>query len=351
MVLVQPEYEHSRDGTVPFRISNACKQTQIDLIGQAFAIRAAESQERGVPVPFILFPEAAIPVVSADGLDVLQRQMQEASGEIVFIGGLEGLTGDEARRVAGRFNAPEPVFGGAITNLCVIAIRSSDGQCSWNFQAKLRPSQWEQPRNMARGQQVLYFVAPKVAFLCQICFDHIAQEGEEPLNHTVCCRVVGTTRPSAATLDFLFVPQYNPKPTDRSFRQNTSRVVNLQDRLFQNNMTAVVVVNKAATLQESSEFRAEWLPLRSGTVASTFGGHRPQRVRTVRLGQRYIGGFQETHARDSRSHASTSPLQYRRCREPAASLRNTSQLCDQQRMRFCCLHASSGRAKSRSANM
>ena len=155
MVIVQPQFELAPDAAVPFRISTPYTQSLIESIERAFAIRAAESQERGISLPFVLFPEAAIPVTTADGLGYLRRQMEEAAGEVVFIGGLEGLSPSEALEVANAFNAPKPVFrAGAFANLCVIAIKSANGNISWHFQAKLRPSQWEQPRNMARGHGV-----------------------------------------------------------------------------------------------------------------------------------------------------------------------------------------------------
>jgi len=255
MVVVQPKYELDPDGVVPFRLSESWREAQIGLIEQAFQIRAAESQERDAPIPFILFPEAAIPVVGPDGLDCIRRQMEQVQAEVIFIGGLEGLSRQEAQEVADRFDAAKPVFGvGAFVNLCVIVIKSAEGRLSWHFQAKLRPSQREQRRNMAHGGRVLYFVAPRVAFLCQICFDHIAQDGEEQLNRALCRQIIETTRPRAATLDFVFVPQCNEHPNHASFRQNTSFLVNYEDRAFPNGIPTVVVVNRAAALQELPEY-------------------------------------------------------------------------------------------------
>ncbi len=255
MIIVQPDYGLEPDGEPSFRISERHRQTQYDLIEQAFQIRAAESPERGVPIPFIVFPELAIPVAGPHGLDCLCQQMEQAQGEVIFIGGLEGLSPQEAHAVADHFEVERPDFSaGSFVNLCVIVVKSADGQVRWHFQAKLRPSQWEQPRNMACGQRVFYFVAPNVAFLGQICFDHIAQEGEQTLNSTLRRQIIEAASPDAAPLDYLFVPQYNEKPNAPSFRENTNRLVNFQHRLFHNNMMATVVANKAATLQESPKF-------------------------------------------------------------------------------------------------
>jgi hypothetical protein len=258
MVIAQPQYELVPDGTVPFRISDPYRQAQGQLIQKAFEIRAAESIERSVPIPFIVFPEAAIPVRDPDGLDRLRQQMEQAQEDVVFIGGLEGLSPQEARDVADRLapgvGVARPTFAdGTFVNVCVIAVKSAHGQLSWYFQAKLRPSEREQRRNMARGQRVLHFGADRVAFLCQICFDHIAAQGEEPLNAVLCRRLAETVRPpNAARLDFVFVPQYNPKPDAMSER--TSDLLNFEDRALKNDLAAIVVVNKAASVQESVQY-------------------------------------------------------------------------------------------------
>ncbi|MFH0813016.1 MAG: hypothetical protein V2A69_09285 [Pseudomonadota bacterium] len=260
MVIVQPEYELAADAVTPFRISEVYREAQKAVIEKAFQIRAGENQGRNVPVPFILFPEGAIPVSEPDGLDCLKQQMEQARGDIIFIGGLEGLSPQQAREVANRFapgvNSAKPAFtDGTFVNLCVIAIKSADGPLSWYFQAKLRPSRWEQPRNMAHGQRVLHFTASRIAFLCQICFDHIATEGQEALNTALCRKLIANTQPGdAAALDFVFVPQYNQQPDHLSARQNARRLINYQDRALKNDMLAIVVINKAASVQEPSEY-------------------------------------------------------------------------------------------------
>lgn len=257
MLIVQPEYELLPDGPVPFRISDAWRDAQHGLIQKAFQIRAAESQERHVHIPFILFPEAAIPVREPNGLNLLRQQMEEAHDDVIFIGGLEGLKRQEALEIADEFApgldiAKPDCALGAFVNVCVIVIKLANGQLSWYFQAKLRPSQWEQQRNMARGRRVLYFVAPGVAFLCQICFDHIAAAGEEPLNDALCHQLIQANQPNAAPMDFVFVLQHNPKPGH--MMENTGRLLNYGDRLFMNKMTAVIMVNKAASSQEPSQY-------------------------------------------------------------------------------------------------
>jgi hypothetical protein len=277
MVIVQPKYDLISDGTVPFRISEAYRDAQKNLIEKAFQIRAAESEGRGVSIPFILFPEAAIPVSNPDGLDCLYQQMQQAEGEVIFIGGLEGLSPGELEREVNRFQpnieVAKPNFDpvGTFVNACVIAVKFDGGGLAWHFQAKLAPSQWEQPRGMARGRRLLYFLAPRLAFVCQICFDHVAMQGTEALSMSLCHKLIQNTRPLAAPLNFIFVPQCNPDPQAHSVRQNTGLLLNFTDPHLSNHLASVVVVNKAATLQEPLKYgrsgfhyRADrWQPPRS----------------------------------------------------------------------------------------
>ena len=260
MVIVQPEYTLVPDGAVPFRISEACREAQKDLVEKAFQIRAAEKQARNVPIPFILFPEAAIPASEPDGLDCLRQQMLRAEGDIIFIGGLEGLSPQEIEHLVNRFrpnvDVAKPQFeaAGEFVNACVIAVKLDGGALMWHFQAKLAPSQWEQPRNMARGKRLLYFLAPHLAFICQICFDHVAVQGTEALSTSLCHYLIQNTMPLAAPLNFVFVPQCNPDPQADCVRQSTSLILNYSDPQLSNHLASVVVVNKAATFQEPSKF-------------------------------------------------------------------------------------------------
>jgi hypothetical protein len=45
---------------------------------------------RAIPVPFVLFPEGTIPAATPAGLDCLQRQMQQADSEVIFVGVSKG---------------------------------------------------------------------------------------------------------------------------------------------------------------------------------------------------------------------------------------------------------------------
>lgn len=259
MVIVQPEYELVPDGSVPFRISATYKQSQKELIEKAFQVRVTESQERNVHIPFVLFPEGSIPMRDSDGLDCIRQQMENLQEDVIFIGGLESLSPQEAHELSSRFPSAIPdtsisFTGGAFVNVCVIAVKLAAETLSWHFQAKLRPSQWEHPRNMAQGRRVLYFVGPNVTFLCQICFDHIAAQGEEHINTVLCNQLVEKTKPSAASLDFVFVPQYQRDSDHPAMRQNAGILLKHQNRLLKNDMTAILVVNKAGDATTPSKY-------------------------------------------------------------------------------------------------
>lgn len=269
MVIAQPKYELGPDAAVPFRISDGYREAQKGLIEKAFQIRAVESTERNVPIPFVLFPEAAIPVSDPDGLDCLRQQMEQVQGDVIFVGGLEGLSSQEAQEVTNNFapsvdDARLTFADGTFVNVCLIVVKSANGPLSWHFQAKLRPSQWEQPRNMARGRRILYFVAPHLAFVCQICFDHVAMQGSEALGNNLCRYLIQSTRPLAAPLNFVFVPQYNPDPQAGCVRRNTGLILNFQDPQLSNHLASVVVVNKAAAIQEPSTYGRSGFHYRAG---------------------------------------------------------------------------------------
>jgi hypothetical protein len=240
-------------------LADAYRDTQKGIIEKAFQVRALECEERNVPIPFVLFPEASIPLRNPDGLECIATQMENVHDDVIFIGGLEAISPQEAQELSRRF-PPEiaetglSFSGGAFINVCVIAVKPSGGRLSWYFQAKLRPSQWEQPRNMANGRRVLYFVAPRAVFLCEICFDQIAAQGEEHLNSVLCNRICRITEPNGATLDFVFVPQIQRDPEHTSVKQNTRILLHHQDRLLNNMYTAVVVVNKAASEATLGEY-------------------------------------------------------------------------------------------------
>lgn len=269
LVIVQPEYNLVSDGAVPFQIVESDRKRQIELIERAFQIRASESQDRDLPVPFVLFPEASIPLDDPGGLDCLRQQMENIDDDVIFIGGLEGLSPQQAQELGKRFPSSAPAFdlsftAGAFVNVCVIAIKPANGTLRWYFQAKIRPSQWEQPRNMAHGKRILYFVASRVAFLCEICFDHIAAQGVEHLNTVLCKELGAATQPNAASLDFIFVPQNHPTPDHPSARENTSILLNREDRLLNNNFATVVVVNRAATATALTEYGRSGFHYREG---------------------------------------------------------------------------------------
>ena len=270
MVIVQPEYGLDADGQVPFRISNRQRTAQLDLIREAFRLREIEAQARRLPVPFILFPEMAIPVTNPDGMDCVKEQMDLASGEVIFIGGLEGLTLGESESLLARFppSIPGAILdtdrAGAFINSCVIVVKNSSGSLSWYYQSKIAPSQWEQPRNMCQGKRLLYFFQRGLAFVCQICSDHIGAQGAEDLNTYMCSSLIRLAEPHPISLNYVFNLQYNARPDDDSFRESRRLILNYADTQFSNHYASVIVCNCAASTQESSQYGRSGIHYRRG---------------------------------------------------------------------------------------
>ena len=259
MVIVQPDYTLDPDGTVPFRISAPCRHAQKDLIEKSFQIRAVECDRRDNPVPFILFPELAIPTGDPNGLECLRGQMEAAAGEVIFIGGLEGSRPQEAETLVSQYapvteQARLAFAGGSYVNACVIAVKCPGQPIQWHFQAKLAPSQCEHDRNMARGNRVLYFDGPRIKFLCLICFDYIAAQGHDALSTVLYLKLIRKAYPNLAALNFVFVPQCNPQPRHDIVKERTRLLLNYEDTALKNDITAVVMVNRAARVQEPSEY-------------------------------------------------------------------------------------------------
>lgn len=269
IVIAQPYYELILDDIIPLKIVDDYRTSQVVSIERAFTIRRFEEIERQEPVPFIIFPEFSIPVGAQDGLGAIRNQMMNIEKDVIFIGGLEGLSREQAEDLTNQFapsqETARPLFGaGSYVNMCVIAIKYENGPLEWHFQAKISPSQWEQTKNMAEGQRLLFFVGDRASFLCQICFDLIATHGEYPLNTEIVRQLIGVATPNAIPLDFVFVSQYNPMPNHETVHNNASNLLNYNDIRFQNNSTTVVFANRAASNQGSSEFGRSGCYYRSG---------------------------------------------------------------------------------------
>lgn len=258
MIFVQPEYELLPDGEIPFKIYGSFRSAQNDLISRAFQIRAKEMLNRSWPVPFILFPELSISISNPDGMATLQCQLSEAEGEVIFIGGLEGLSFDEITELCDRFPPPDSSLipqdnAGGYINVCLIVIKAAAGEIRWYYQAKLRPSPREHGYNMAEGTRVLYFTSAGLSFLCQICFDQIATEGES-LNDIIYKQLGNLASPNAAKLDFIFVPQFNKDPNHDEIKKSRKFLLNYETREFNSSLTTIVNINKAADSQESIQY-------------------------------------------------------------------------------------------------
>lgn len=267
MIFVQPKYELLPDGEIPFKISDDFRPVQNDLLSKSFQIRAEEMPNRNGTVPFILFPELSIPVSNPDGMATIQSQLYEAEGEVIFIGGLEGLSSTEIAELFDKYPPPDPSLipqysTGRYVNVCVIAIKAADNKIRWYYQGKLRPTPWEQGSNMSQGTHVLYFISTGLSFLCQICFDQIATEGDY-LNKTIYQQLEKLFPPHAAKLDFIFIPQFNKNPNHDEMKKSRKFLLNYERQGFNSSLTTVVNINKAADIQESIQYGRSGLHYKS----------------------------------------------------------------------------------------
>lgn len=280
-VIAQPLFNLDPDSNPHFQILPEFRQTQCDAITSSFVVREAETNTRQIPIPFIVFPEGAIPTKDPDGLEIVASKMQDLTDEVIFIGGLEGMSPQDFDELMCKYPPPsessKALFGdGSFVNACVIAIKCANNDISWHFQAKLAPSKWEQGRSMAEGQRVLYFQDNNLAFVCQICFDHIAKRGRESLNEALCYRLCQLEQPNSTPLDFLFLPQCNPKPEDDKFHQNTRSILTYQERLFNTDLTALITANRAADRQgKPTDYGCSGVHYRDGRWQIPFGDLGP----------------------------------------------------------------------------
>lgn len=269
-VIAQPRFNLDPDSNPHFQILPEFRQTQCDAITSSFAVREAETNTRRIPIPFIVFPEGAIPTKDPDGLEIVASKMQDLTDEVIFIGGLEGMRPQDFNELMRKYSPSEEssnaLFGdGSFVNACVIAVKCANNDISWHFQAKLAPSPWEQGRSMAEGQRVLYFQDNNLAFVCHICFDHIAKRGRESLSEALCCKLSQLGLQNQTRLDFFFVPQYNPTPEHESFCKNTHSILTYQDPSLNTALTALIAVNSAAGRQgKPTEFGCSGIYYKGG---------------------------------------------------------------------------------------
>ena len=252
MVIGQPLFEVTAADSI--KILPAYRQANLDVITHAFRIRAAEMPGRGT-TPFVVFPEFAIPVEEPDGLDCVRREIEQAAGELVFISGMEWMTPQQLAGLARRYSATAPTMGqGEFVNCCVVAVKDGSGHVSWHFQAKLFPAAQEQRRSMARGAVVYYFHAAHCGFVIQICFDQIAASGLNDLGPSLLRKIADLPAPATKRLDYVFVPQYNNAPHDRSFKDTTAAILSTRHSGLSSEGLAVVAINRASPSQDVLTF-------------------------------------------------------------------------------------------------
>jgi hypothetical protein len=252
MVIGQPLFEVTTADII--KVEPRHRHANLATIQDAFRIREAEISGRG-PVPFIIFPEFALPVGEPDGLDCVRKEIEQAPGALVFIAGMEWVTPQELVGLAGTYNTTAPkVSQGEFVNCCVVAVKNDSGQIRWYLQAKLFPAAAEQRRSMARGEVVYYFHTARCGFVVQICFDQIAASGFNDLGPLLLKRIADLPAPVTKRLDYIFVPQYNDAPNAASFKESTLALVSTRVEGLSSEGVTVVAVNRASASQDTQAY-------------------------------------------------------------------------------------------------
>jgi len=254
MVIGQPHFEVTSAG--PIKVAQHYRQRNLNVIKQAFEIRRDEMPQRGA-VPIIIFPEFTIPVDGPRTLDLVNHEIAQAEGDLVFISGMEWMTPNDIEGLAQVYNTEYPeTAAGDFVNSCVIAVKHPPNPVRWYFQAKLFPSPEEQNRNLRGGKSVYYFYTSHLGFICQICFDLIAEEGNQIFAPILMRKIGASDAPTTSLkrMDYIFVPQYNPNPNHHSFNRCTYEMLAPGYHGVHNESAVLLAINAAAHSQGDDTF-------------------------------------------------------------------------------------------------
>ncbi|GFE84890.1 hypothetical protein GCM10011487_68900 [Steroidobacter agaridevorans] len=229
MVLAQPFLQLTEEE--PFTCSPASKQAQLAAIARTLQIARA-CPHGAEKTHFTIFPECTIP--GLDGIAAIDQQLAEPEwpGGTLVIGGVDGLTQQEFTQLSATpgtngDNAVDNVRPHEWVNCCIIWIKFDDGSVQRWIQPKLVPAWVEIDVNhqaMFRGKSVFVFKArfdnqTFARFCALVCFDWIGTvDNQRPWKW-----VADDLGKQAAeiqaqiSLTWLFVVQYNPKPSHASF--------------------------------------------------------------------------------------------------------------------------------------
>jgi hypothetical protein len=232
MVLMQPYVELPNQE--PFRWLPEKTQGQLERIRTTLRLALAPGHD--VPVASItVFPEYSVPGLV--GLDAIEDELGRApcpSGTVV-IAGLHGLSHAEYAQLWGRglehlpaASNPNNTVGRWVNCNVVLAKKTDEPVRRW-IQPKLRRCREEAncPNLlMFEGGMVYLFASrfdngPVCRFLVLSCFDWIAPDGAGTLPSEVLVALSEKWRATGQqSVDFVFVPQWNPLPNDHRFLQS-----------------------------------------------------------------------------------------------------------------------------------
>ena len=236
MVLMQPHVQLQNSLTGPLRWDPAKVQDQLAGIRRTLDI-AGSALGAKEQAHFTVFPEYAIP--GLDGVRLIDAAVRDGGWppNTVIIGGVDGLDKDQYVQLCDGpdtsvhdNNKPDKLAPHHWVNCCVTWAKEGDGQVRRWVQAKIRPA-WDevtaQCHDMFCGSSAFVFKATfdqqdfPCHFLTFLCFDWVAA----PAGKTVWREVVEDLQQKweqqPGLIQWVFVPQRNPKPNHHSFIDST----------------------------------------------------------------------------------------------------------------------------------
>lgn len=263
MTFSQPFLELEQPFTEPFKLRAETTESLL-AIDRAFDLLKDKTEPQ-----FLLLPEYSI--CGTDGV----RRIIERVGDDAWpcsstvIGGLHGLTCKEYTELiqvdgitlhVSDANAPGKLNQLEWVNITAVFVKTQTGTIEVWLQPKLHPNSDEantQHQSMFRGNSVYLFRGQfedglPCRFFVMTCFDWIARENGGPQLIDVLLNELNERwQENPATLNWVFVPQYNRKPNHSTFLTSAHEVLVNQPKYpaVQRRDCAVVMVCSAASPQ------------------------------------------------------------------------------------------------------
>jgi hypothetical protein len=233
IVMAQPHVPDScLSSDEPYRWVEQAKPAQLAVLTETLTV-ARETHHGVCKTHFTIFPEYSIP--GLDGVGVVESVLNcdRWPTSTIVIGGTDGLTKSEYRQMAdGQFthidepqNGHDRVPDDEWVNCCVTWVKATDGNVHKWIQPKLHPSWPElkiQYEHMFRGRSIYLFQAgcdngSTYRFATLVCFDWIALIEDMTPCQCLLSHMDKRANGNILPLNWLFVIQRNPKPSDDAF--------------------------------------------------------------------------------------------------------------------------------------